>query len=170
MATNRISPCLWFDNQAEEAARFYTSIFKNSEILRTSHYTDAGREVPGQEPGPVMTVEFELDGQKYTALNGGPIFKFNEAVSLMILCDTQDEIDYYWEKLTPGGDPKAQQCGWLKDKYGVSWQVVPKIVAELMATSDEEKAGRVMEAMLPMKKIDIAELENAAAGHATANT
>lgn len=170
MPTNRISPCLWFDNQAEEAANFYTSIFKNSKINRMSRYTEAGKEVHGQEPGTVLTVEFELDGQKFTALNGGPVFKFNEAVSLMIDCDNQDQIDYYWEKLTPGGDPKAQQCGWLKDKYGVSWQVVPKILGELMASSDEAMAGRVMEAMLPMKKLDVAELENAAAGHATANT
>lgn len=169
MAKNRISPCLWFDNQAEEAAKFYTSIFRSSKITRTSHYTEAGKEVHGQEPGSVMTVEFELDGQQFTALNGGPVFKFNEAISLMINCDTQDEIDFYWNKLTAGGDPNAQQCGWLKDKYGVSWQVVPRIIADLMASSDAEKAGRVMEAMLQMKKLDIAELEAAAAGHATAN-
>jgi Uncharacterized protein conserved in bacteria len=169
MTTNRISPCLWFDNQAEEAAKFYTSIFRKSKINKTSHYTEAGRETHGQKPGSVMAVEFELDGQTFTALNGGPVFKFNEAVSLMISCDTQDEIDYYWEKLTAGGDPNAQQCGWLKDKYGVSWQVVPRILADLVATSDEEQAGRVMEALMPMKKLDIAELESAAAGHATSN-
>jgi len=169
MTTNRISPCLWFDNQAEEAAKFYTSIFRKSKINKTSHYTEAGRETHGQKPGSVMAVEFELDGQTFTALNGGPVFKFNEAVSLMISCDTQDEIDYYWEKLTAGGDPNAQQCGWLKDKYGVSWQVVPRILADLVATADEEQAGRVMEALMPMKKLDIAELESAAAGHATSN-
>ena len=160
--TSRISPCLWFDDQAEEAARFYTSVFKNAKIVRTSHYTEAGREVHGRPPGSVMTVDFELDGLAFTALNGGPHFKFNEALSLQVNCDSQEEIDYYWEKLSAGGDMRAQQCGWLKDKYGLSWQVVPVIMAELMSDSDKEKAGRVMESMLKMKKLDIAELERAA--------
>ena len=160
--TSRIAPCLWFDDQAEEAARFYTSVFKNSKIVRTSHYTEAGHEVHGRPPGSVMTVDFELDGISFTALNGGPHFKFNEAVSLQVNCDTQEEIDYYWDKLSAGGDLRAQQCGWLKDKYGLSWQVVPVIMSDLMSDSDKRKAGRVMEAMLKMKKLDIAELERAA--------
>jgi predicted 3-demethylubiquinone-9 3-methyltransferase (glyoxalase superfamily) len=158
---NRIAPCLWFDDQAEEAARYYTSIFKNSKIGKISHYTEAGREVHGRPPGSVMTVEFELDGQTFTALNGGPVFKFNEAISLQVNCDTQEEIDYYWEKLGQNGDPAAQQCGWLKDKYGVSWQVVPAMMGELMTDSDPEKAGRAMNALLKMKKLDIAELKRA---------
>lgn len=161
---NRIAPCLWFDNQAEEAAAFYTSIFRNAKIVKVSHYMEAGQEVHKRPPGSVMTVEFELDGQTFTALNGGPFFKFNEAISLQIYCDTQEEVDYYWEKLREGGDPKADQCGWLKDKYGVSWQVVPRLMGELMSDSDPGKAGRVMNAMLPMKKLDIAELERAADG------
>jgi predicted 3-demethylubiquinone-9 3-methyltransferase (glyoxalase superfamily) len=160
-ATKPITPCLWFDSQAEEAARFYTGIFKNSKLGRISRYTDAGREAHGQPEGRVMTVEFELNGQPFTALNGGPHFKFNEAVSFQIMCGDQEEVDYYWNKLTPGGDPKAQQCGWVKDKFGLSWQVVPARLAELMSDSDREKAGRTMEAMLKMKKLDIAELERA---------
>lgn len=160
--SSRIAPCLWFDDQAEEAARFYTSVFKNSKTVRTSHYTEAGHEVHGRPPGSVMTVDFELDGISFTALNGGPHFKFNEAVSLQVNCDTQEEVDYYWDKLSAGGDLRAQQCGWLKDKYGLSWQVVPVIMSDLMSDSDKERAGRVMEAMLKMKKLDIAELERAA--------
>ena len=122
---HRIVPCLWFDNQAEEAAKYYVSIFKNSKIGAISRYGEAGREVHRRPPGSVMTVEFELDGQAFTGLNGGPLFKFNEAVSFQVNCATQAEVDYYWDKLTAGGDPKAQQCGWLKDRFGVSWQVVP---------------------------------------------
>ena len=160
--TSRIAPCLWFDDQAEEAARFYTSVFRNSKIVQTSHYTEAGHEVHGRPPGSVMTVEFELDGLSFTALNGGPHFKFNEAVSLQVNCDSQEEIDYYWDKLSAGGDLRAQQCGWLKDKYGLSWQVVPTIMSDLMPDSDKEQSGRVMEAMLKMKKLDIAELKRAA--------
>ena len=156
-----ITPCLWFDSQAEEAARFYTGIFKNSKLGRISRYTEAGREAHGQPEGRVMTVEFELNGQPFTALNGGPHFKFNEAVSFQIMCGDQEEVDYYWNKLTPGGDPKAQQCGWVKDKFGLSWQVVPARLAELMSDPDRDKAGRTMEAMLKMKKLDIAELERA---------
>ena len=158
---DRIAPCLWFDSQAEEAARFYTGIFKNSKIGTISRYTEAGREVHGKPPGSVLTVEFELDGQSFTALNGGPNFKFNEAISLQVMCDTQEEVDYYWAKLTEGGDPKAQQCGWLKDKYGVSWQVVPVVLAKLISDPDPEKAGRTMNALLPMKKLDIDELKRA---------
>jgi predicted 3-demethylubiquinone-9 3-methyltransferase (glyoxalase superfamily) len=159
-----IIPCLWFDNQAEEAARYYTGIFKKSKIGRISRYTEAGREVHGRPAGSVMTVEFELNGQPFTALNGGPLFKFNEAVSFQIMCETQEEMDHYWNKLTEGGDTQAQQCGWLKDRYGVSWQVVPTVLAELMSDPDKEKAGRVMEALLPMRKLDVAELKRAFKG------
>jgi predicted 3-demethylubiquinone-9 3-methyltransferase (glyoxalase superfamily) len=162
--TQKIVPCLWFDGQAEEAAKYYTGIFKNSKITSVSRYTEAGHEVHKQPAGKVMVVAFELDGQPFTALNGGPEFKFSEAISFQILCDTQKDVDYYWEKLTPGGDKNAQQCGWLKDKYGLSWQVVPKVLLEMMADRDTERAGRVMEAMLPMKKIDIAEIERAYKG------
>jgi len=159
-----ITPCLWFDNQAEEAARYYTGIFKNSKIGTISRYTEAGREVHGRPPGTVMVVAFELDGQPFTALNGGPLFKFNEAISFQIMCRTQEEVDHYWNKLTAGGDEKAQQCGWLKDKYGVSWQVVPTVLVEMMSDPDKEKSGRAMEAMLQMKKLDIAELKRAYEG------
>ena len=163
-AVKPITPCLWFDNQAEEAARYYTGIFKNSKIGRISRYGEAGREVHGQKPGTVMTVAFELNGQPFTALNGGPIFKFNEAISFQIMCETQEEVDQYWNKLSAGGEPTAQQCGWLKDKYGLSWQVVPTVLVELMSDPDKEKSGRAMEAMLQMKKLDIAELKQAFEG------
>jgi predicted 3-demethylubiquinone-9 3-methyltransferase (glyoxalase superfamily) len=162
--TSRISPCLWFDDQAEEAARFYTGIFKNSRIGRIARYGKAGYEIHHRPAGTVMTVEFELDGQPFTALNGGPVFKFNEAVSLQINCENQKEIDYYWEKLGAGGDKKAQQCGWLKDKYGLSWQVVPTVLAEMVGDPDSQKSQRAMQAMLQMKKLDIAELKRAYAG------
>ena len=160
----RIAPCLWFDNQGEEAAKFYTSIFKNSKIVRIARYGEAGHEVHGRSAGTVMTVEFELDGQRFTALNGGPIFKFNEAISFQVNCETQEEVDYYWEKLSEGGDKKAQQCGWLKDKYGASWQVVPRVLSEMMSDPDTEKPGRAMKALLQMKKLDIGELKRAYAG------
>jgi predicted 3-demethylubiquinone-9 3-methyltransferase (glyoxalase superfamily) len=163
LATQRIAPCLWFDNQAEEAAAFYVSIFKNSKVLSVARYGKAGFEVHKKPAGSVMTVAFELDGQPFTALNGGPNFKFNEAVSLQIFCETQTEVDYYWEKLSKGGDPKAQQCGWLRDKYGLSWQVVPRMLPELLMDHESEKAQRAMEAMLHMKKIDIGDLERAVA-------
>ena len=159
-----LTPCLWFDDQAEAAARFYTGIFKNSRINHLVRYGEAGQEIHGRPPGSVMVVEFELDGQAFTALNGGPVFKFNEAVSFQIHCDTQAELDAYWEKLTAGGDAAAQQCGWLKDKFGLSWQVVPRRLAELMRTSDAAQADRTMTAMLQMKKFDIAALERAAQG------
>jgi predicted 3-demethylubiquinone-9 3-methyltransferase (glyoxalase superfamily) len=160
---DRLAPCLWFDHEAEEAATFYVSIFENSKITAVTRYTKAGFETHRRPAGSVMTVEFELDGHRYTALNGGPDFRFNEAVSLQVFCDTQQDIDYYWDKLSNGGDPKAQQCGWLKDKYGLSWQVVPRIMPELFKDQDSAKAQRAMEALLRMKKINIAELEQMAA-------
>jgi predicted 3-demethylubiquinone-9 3-methyltransferase (glyoxalase superfamily) len=165
MATTQpIIPCLWFDTQAEEAARFYTSVFKKSKIGKISRYTEAGREVHQRSPGTVMTVEFELNGQTFTALNGGPHFKFNEAISFQIMCRNQEEVDYYWKRLGEGGDPNAQQCGWLKDKYGLSWQVVPTGMVEMLNDPNREKADRAMEAMLKMKKLDIAELQRAFEG------
>ena len=164
MATQPIIPCLWFDTQAEDAARFYTGIFKNSSIVATTRYGEAGREAHGMPAGTVMTVEFELNGQSFTALNGGPHFKFNEAISFQIMCKTQEEVDYYWNKLSQSGDPKAQQCGWLKDKFGLSWQVVPTGLVEMLNDPDKEKSGRAMEAMLKMKKLDIAELKRAFEG------
>jgi predicted 3-demethylubiquinone-9 3-methyltransferase (glyoxalase superfamily) len=160
----RIAPCLWFDHQAEEAARFYVSVFRNSKIISVARYSNAGQETHRRLPGSVMTVAFELDGQTFTALNGGPVFTFNEAVSLQVYCDTQEEVDYYWEKLSKGGDPKAQQCGWLKDKYGLSWQIVPTVLPDMLKDHESAKAQRAMEAMLRMKKIDIGELERAVAG------
>ena len=157
----KITPCLWFDDQAEEAARFYTAIFKNSKIINITQYGEAGHEVHGRQAGTVMTVEFELDGQVFTALNGGPIFKFNEAISFQVNCETQEEVDYYWDKLSEGGDEKAQQCGWLKDKYGVSWQVVPSVLPGMINDPNSEKSERAFEAMLQMKKINIEELKRA---------
>jgi predicted 3-demethylubiquinone-9 3-methyltransferase (glyoxalase superfamily) len=164
MRNQEITPCLWFDDQAEEAVEFYTAIFRNSKILNVARYGEAGREIHGKKPGTVMTVAFELDGQAFTALNGGPVFKFNEAISFQVSCETQEEVDYYWEKLSEGGDEKAQQCGWLKDRYGVSWQVVPSVLPELISDPDPRKSQRVFSAMLKMKKLDIAELRRAYAG------
>ena len=158
---HKITPCLWYDDEAEEAAKFYTGIFKNSKIGRISRYSEAGREVHRKQPGTVLTVEFELEGLSFTALNGGPIFKFNEAISFQVNCETQEQVDYYWDKLSAGGDPKAQQCGWLKDKFGVSWQIVPSILPQLMTDPDPAKSGRVMAAMLQMKKLDIEKLRRA---------
>jgi predicted 3-demethylubiquinone-9 3-methyltransferase (glyoxalase superfamily) len=163
-SAQRIAPCLWFDTQAEEAARFYTSIFKNSRIVSMSRYGEAGREVHKMPAGTVLTVAFELDGQPFTALNGGPVFKFNEAVSFQVSCETQEEVDYYWERLSAGGDERAQQCGWLKDRYGVSWQVVPTVLVAMIQDPDPARAGRAMTAMLQMKKIDIDKLKRAVAG------
>lgn len=160
----KITPCLWFDNQAEDAARFYTSVFRNSRIGRIARYGEAGHEVHGMAPGTVMTVEFELDGHSFTALNGGPVFKFNEAISFQIHCETREEVDFYWEKLIAGGDEKAQQCGWLKDKFGVSWQVVPTALGELLNGPDHAKSQRAMTAMLQMKKLDIEALRRAYSG------
>src|SRR5262245_26281585 len=154
----KITTFLWFDKEGEEAAKFYTSIFKNSKIVTVARYGDAG---PGPK-GSVMTVAFELDGQQFTALNGGPHFKFTEAISLVVNCETQEEVDEYWRKLSEGG--QESQCGWLKDRYGLSWQVVPTALSRLLQDPDPQKAKRVMEAMLQMKKIDIPRLEKAAAG------
>lgn len=160
----RITPCLWFDNEAEEAAGFYAGIFRNSKITAISRYGEAGREVHGQPAGKVLTVAFELDGQPFTALNGGPQFKFNEAVSFQVPCKTQEEIDYYWERLSAGGEPGAQQCGWLKDRFGVSWQVFPSAVMDMLQDKDRKRADRVMQAILQMKKMDLKALEQAYAG------
>jgi predicted 3-demethylubiquinone-9 3-methyltransferase (glyoxalase superfamily) len=157
----KITPCLWFDDQAEEAAKFYTAIFDNSRIVSTTRYGEAGHQVHGKSAGTVMTVAFELDGHAFTALNGGPMFKFNEAISFQVSCETQEEVDYYWEKLSEGGDRNAQQCGWLKDKYGVSWQVIPNVLLEMLNDPDSEKSQRAMKSMLQMKKIDIEELKRA---------
>lgn len=164
MKIQRITPCLWFDTQAEEAARFYTSIFKNSKIGRISRYGKAGFEMHRRPEGSVMTVEFEIGGQTFVGLNGGPIFKFNEAISFQVECETQEEIDYYWEKLSEGGDKQAQQCGWLKDKYGVSWQIVPRAMGELVGDPGSEKSQRAMNTMLQMKKLNLADLKRAYEG------
>jgi predicted 3-demethylubiquinone-9 3-methyltransferase (glyoxalase superfamily) len=160
----KINPFLWFDHQAEDAARFYTAIFKNSKIVAISRYQGTGQEVHGRSAGAVMTVAFELNGQSFTALNGGPVFKFNEAVSFQIECATQEEVDYFWERLSEGGDSEAQQCGWLKDKFGLSWQVVPKVLPELLNDPDSEKSERAFQAMMEMKKLDIEGLRRAFAG------
>jgi predicted 3-demethylubiquinone-9 3-methyltransferase (glyoxalase superfamily) len=157
----KITPCLWFDSNAEEAAKFYASVFKNSKIGKISRYGKEGYEIHGKPAGTVLTVEFELNGQKFTALNGGPIFKFNEAISFQVSCESQEELDYYWEKLSEGGDKKAQQCGWLKDKYGVSWQIVPTVLGEMLQDKNPEKTERVMKALLQMKKLDIQTLKQA---------
>jgi predicted 3-demethylubiquinone-9 3-methyltransferase (glyoxalase superfamily) len=162
--SQKISPCLWFDHEAEEAATFYTGIFPNSKIVNLTRYTEVGREVHGRPAGSVMTVTFELDGHSFTALNGGPIFKFNEAVSFQIMCDSQQEVDHYWEKLRAGGDERAQQCGWLKDRFGLSWQVVPRALLDLITDSDAERSKKAFAAMLEMKKLDIDALERSVAG------
>jgi predicted 3-demethylubiquinone-9 3-methyltransferase (glyoxalase superfamily) len=154
----KITPNLWFDTEAEEAAGFYISVFKNSRIVSVTHYTE-GAPRPA---GTVMTVEFELDGQRFVGINGGPQFTFDEAVSFQITCETQDEVDYYWEQLSEGGE--EGQCGWLKDRYGLSWQVVPAGIGEVFADADPERAKRAMEAMLKMSKLDIAALRSAADG------
>lgn len=164
MQFDKVTPCLWFDSEAEPAAKFYTSIFPDSRITKVSYYTEAGNEVHGQPAGKVLVVAFELSGRSFTALNGGPQFKFTEAISLQIMCDDQREVDYYWERLNEGGDPQAQQCGWLKDRYGLSWQVVPKPMMEYIASSDRVAAGRALNAMMGMKKLDIAALEKAYKG------
>ena len=157
----KISPCLWFDDKAEEAAKFYTSIFKESKIGDVIRYGKEGYEIHGREEGTVMTVEFEIEGQKFLGLNGGPVFKFNEAISFQVYCETQEEVDYYWEKLSEGGYEKAQQCGWLKDKYGVSWQIVPIILIKMLKDKDSENSQKVMKAMLQMHKLDISTLKKA---------
>jgi predicted 3-demethylubiquinone-9 3-methyltransferase (glyoxalase superfamily) len=162
MATmQKIISNLWFDTQAEEAAKYYVSIFKNSSIGKITYFGKEGFEIHKMPEGTVMTVEFTLEEQKFVALNGGPIFKFNEAISFIVNCATQEEIDYYWNKLSEGGDKKAQQCGWLKDKYGLSWQVVPTILDDMIADPDSRKSAAAMRAMLKMKKLDIKKLEEA---------
>jgi predicted 3-demethylubiquinone-9 3-methyltransferase (glyoxalase superfamily) len=158
---HRIVPCLWFDDQAEGAAQFYTGIFPNSRIVHVTRYA---QDIHGKPKGSVLTVAFELQGQSFTALNGGPIFKFNEALSLQINCENQQEVDHYWEQLSAGGDERAQQCGWLKDRYGVSWQVVPTALVEMISDPDPQKAQRTTQAMLQMKKLDIEQLRRAYAG------
>jgi predicted 3-demethylubiquinone-9 3-methyltransferase (glyoxalase superfamily) len=155
----KITPFLWFDDKAEEAVTFYTSIFKNSKIGKIARYGDAGAQVSGRPKGTVMTVAFQLEGQEFVALNGGPQFKFTEAISFVVNCQTQEEVDEYWEKLSAGG--QEVQCGWLKDKYGLSWQIVPTILGEMLSDPDPKKAERVMKAMLQMKKIDIKGLKQA---------
>ncbi|RCW43015.1 VOC family protein [Paenibacillus prosopidis] len=161
----KITPNLWFDKQAEEAAKFYISIFRNSKIGRVTRYGKDRHEIHGISEGAVMTVEFQLEGQKFVALNGGPQFKFTEAISFIVNCEDQEELDYYWEKLSEGGDKKAQVCGWLKDKYGVSWQIVPTTLSEMVSDPDSEKSERVMKALLQTKnKIDIKTLLQAYEG------
>ena len=157
----KITPCLWFDHEAEEAANYYLGIFKNSKINAISYYGEAGKEQHGQPAGSVLTVEFELDGQHFTGLNGGPTFKFSEAISFQIECEDQAEVDYYWERLGEGGPPEAQICGWVKDKFGLSWQVVPKVLTKLLMDPDKEKSQRAMAAMMQMKKLDISTLQKA---------
>jgi predicted 3-demethylubiquinone-9 3-methyltransferase (glyoxalase superfamily) len=159
----RITPFLWFEHQAEEAVAFYTSIFKNSKVLATTRYSKEAEQAAGRPAGSVMTVAFELDGQQFTALNGGPVFQFNEALSLVVHCRSQEEVDHYWNRLSEGGDERAQQCGRLKDRFGLSWQVIPDQLPELLTDPDPETGRRVMAAMLKMKKIDLAVLQREAA-------
>jgi predicted 3-demethylubiquinone-9 3-methyltransferase (glyoxalase superfamily) len=158
----RITPCLWFDTQAEEAANFYTSVFDNSRIKQVSRYGNAGQDVHGKAPGSVMVVEFEIDGQTFTALNGGPHFKFNEAVSFQIMCSGQEEIDHFWTKLSAGG--QEGQCGWLKDRFGLSWQVVPAALPQMITNARGEQLDRLIGAVMTMKKFDVQALERARAG------
>jgi predicted 3-demethylubiquinone-9 3-methyltransferase (glyoxalase superfamily) len=158
----RITPCLWFDTQAEEAANFYTSVFDNSRIKQVSRYGNAGQDVRGKAPGSVMVVEFEIDGQTFTALNGGPHFKFNEAVSFQIMCSGQEEIDHFWTKLSAGG--QEGQCGWLKDRFGLSWQVVPAALPQMISNARGERLDRLIGAVMTMKKFDVQALERARAG------
>ena len=157
----KITPFLWFDGQAEEAARYYVSIFRNAKLGRVTRYGEEGFEIHGQPAGKVMTVDFEIEGQQFAALNGGPRFRFTEAVSFAVNCETQEEVDYYWEKLSAGGDENAQQCGWLKDRYCLSWQITPVAVIEMLSDPDSRKTERVMKALLPMKKLDIETLRRA---------
>ena len=162
LASQKINPCLWFDTEAEEAARFYCSVFKNSKVGSISRYGGEGKEIHGKDAGSVMAVEFELDGQRFAALNGGPQFKFSEAISFQVHCDDQAEVDYFWDKLSDGGEEGP--CGWLKDKFGLSWQVVPKVLFQMLTDPDHAKSQRVTKAFLQMKKFDIAALKRAYAG------
>ena len=159
----KITPFLWFDNNAEEAVNFYVSIFKNSKVGKVTRYDEASSKAAGRPEGSVMTMEFQLEGQDFTAINAGPHFKFTEAISFVVDCETQEEVDYFWGKLTADGGQESQ-CGWLKDKYGLSWQIVPRVLIEMIGDKDRQKAQRVMEAMLQMKKIDIATLKKAYSG------
>lgn len=163
-SVQRLTTCLWFDDQAEEAANFYTEVFDDGRITRIQRYPEAGHDVHGRPAGSVMTVEFELGGHGFLALNGGPHFTFNPAVSIVVNCETQEEIDYYWEKLGEGGDPKAQQCGWLADRFGLSWQIVPAKWSEYYDDHESEATNRAMDAMMGMKKLDIAAMERAYRG------
>ena len=158
----KITPFLWFDDQAEAAVKFYIAIFKNSKILKISRYSESGAKASGRKKGSVMTIAFRLNGQEFVALNGGPVFKFTEAISFVVNCKTQAELDHFWKKLSAGG--KDIQCGWLKDKYGVSWQIVPEILGELMSSKDGTKSQRVMQALLQMVKPDIKKLKAAYEG------
>lgn len=162
MATiQKIQPSLWFDSEAEQAANYYVNIFKNSSLGDISYYPGTGQEIHGKPEGSVATVEFTLEGHQFLALNGGPLFKFNEAISLIVNCDSQEEIDYYWNSLTTGGDPNAQQCGWLKDKYGLSWQINATQLNKMLLDKDKEKVTRAFATMMNMKKLDIKELQKA---------
>lgn len=152
---SKIVPYLWFDNNAEEAVNFYVSIFKDSKVGNSIKYGKTCDELHNMEEGKIMTIDFQIEGQKFVALNGGPSFRFTEAISFQVMCDTQEEIDYYWEKLSEGGDPSAQQCGWLRDKYSLSWQIVPTVLPKLLQSTDTERVLRVMRAMIQMKKFDI---------------
>jgi predicted 3-demethylubiquinone-9 3-methyltransferase (glyoxalase superfamily) len=160
----KITPCFWFHERAEEAANFYVGVFPDSRISAMTRYGEAGREIHGKQPGEVLTVGFELAGQPFTILNGSPAFPFGPAISMQVNCDTQDEIDYFWDRLGDGGDESARQCGWLQDKYGLSWQVVPSMMADLLDPSTPGRADRVLAALMPMKKLDIARLRQAAQG------
>ncbi|ROT39608.1 3-demethylubiquinone-9 3-methyltransferase [Sodiomyces alkalinus F11] len=164
MSVNKLTTVLWFDGKAEEAAHFYTSVFKDSKIGSRQYFVEDAKQNHGQEAGSLMVIEFEINGNRFAGLNGGPHFKFNEAVSFMVDCEDQAEVDYYWEKLGEGGDERKQMCGWLGDKYGVSWQVIPKVLKEMLADEDRVKAGRVTAAMMGMKKLDIAGLKAAFEG------
>jgi len=164
ISAQKINPCFWFDTEAEEAAKFYCSVFKNSRIGKVSRYVNEGQEIHGKPAGSIMAVEFELDEQKFAALNGGPQFKFDEAISFQVNCEDQQEVDYFWEKLSEGG--KEVACGWLKDKFGLSWQVVPGVLYEMLIDPDQEKVKRVTKAFLRMKKFDIAALRRAFEGGA----
>jgi len=164
-----IVPCLWFEDQAEEAAQYYIGIFKAGKVTKILRYSEVGQETHHRPPGSVLTVEFELNGRTFTALNGGPEFKFNEAVSLQVICKDQKEVDYYWEKLGAGGDPSARVCGWLKDKYGLSWQIIPEEMFKLLEDQTKENGKRAMAAMMKMKKLDLAALEAAYDGKVPAD-
>lgn len=161
---SKITPCLWFATNPEDAVRFYTGIFPNSRIVQTTRYPDTGQDVHGHAAGDVLTVEFELDGNPFTALNGGPLFQFTEAVSFQIFCETQDEVDHYWHRLGDGGPVEARQCGWVKDRYGLSWQVVPTAMIRMLSDPDSAKVTRAFAAMMEMKKLDIVALQRAFAG------